>query len=87
MIPFLISAIDILSRLIILIIIIQVVLTYFMSPFHPIRQWLDRIVEPLLRPIRRIIPSVGMIDFSPLILILLVQIVNMILRNLLGFLY
>ncbi len=83
MILFLISAIDVLSRLIILLIIIHVVLTYFMSPFHPVRQWIDRIIEPLLGPIRRIIPSVGMIDFSPLVLILLIQIVDIILRNLL----
>lgn len=83
MILFFISAIDIISRIIILLIIIHVVLTYFVSPFHPFRQWIDRIVEPLLSPIRRIIPSVGMIDFSPLVLILLVQIVTMLVKNLL----
>lgn len=83
MILWLISTIDIISRIIILLIIIHVVLTYFVSPFHPIRQWIDRIVEPILSPIRRIIPSVGMIDFSPLVLILLVQIVTMFIKNLL----
>jgi len=82
-IVFLISAIDILARIIILLLIVHVVLTYFMSPFHPIRQRIDRIIEPMLNPIRRVIPTVGMIDFSPLILILLVQIVSIFLKRLL----
>ena len=74
----------ILSRLIqllILVVIVQAVLTFFMSPYHPVRQFFDRIVEPLLKPIRRVIPPVGMFDFSPLILIVLLQLLNMIVRN------
>jgi YggT family protein len=54
-----------------------------MSPFHPVRQRFDRVIEPLLNPIRRVIPTVGMIDFSPLILILLVQVVSLIIKNVL----
>jgi YggT family protein len=53
-----------------------------MSPYHPVRQAIDRIIEPMLAPIRKIIPPVGMFDFSPLILIVLLQIVEMILTNL-----
>lgn len=79
-IVFLINVIDILTRLIILFLFIHVILSYFMSPFHPIRQWVNRIVEPLLTPIRRVIPSVGMIDFSPLVLIILVQVLGLILK-------
>lgn len=81
MVLFLISAVDIIARLIILLLIIHVVLTYFMSPFHPVRQRIDRIIEPMLNPIRRVIPAVGMIDFSPLILILLVQVINLIIKR------
>ncbi len=33
--------------------------------------FLIRVTEPLLRPLRRIIPNMGMIDLSPLVLILL----------------
>lgn len=83
MIIYLISAVDIITRLFILLLIIHVVLTYIMSPFHPVRQRFDRIIEPLLNPIRRVIPTVGMIDFSPLILILLVQVVSLIIKNVL----
>ena len=35
--------------------------------------FLYRVTEPALRPIRRILPDLGGIDISPLILILLVQ--------------
>jgi YggT family protein len=33
---------------------------------------LDRITEPLYRPIRRILPDFGGIDFSPLVVLLLI---------------
>jgi YggT family protein len=71
-------------RLFSILIIIHVVLSYFMSPFHPIRQTIDRIVEPMLAPIRRVIPPVGGIDFSPIVLLLLVQLVGTVLVNLLN---
>ena len=38
---------------------------------------LDRLTFPLLRPIRRLLPRVGGIDFSPIILLLVVWLVQM----------
>jgi YggT family protein len=66
-----------------LLIIVHVVLTYVMSPYHPIRQFIDSLVEPLLAPIRRLMPRTGMFDFSPLVLMILVQLVSSVLVNLL----
>ncbi|MBN2046213.1 MAG: YggT family protein [Anaerolineaceae bacterium] len=74
-----VSLILILTRLLTLLVIVDVMLSYFLSPYHPIRETLDRIVQPMLDPIRKIIPSIQMIDFSPVILILLIQLVQMIL--------
>jgi YggT family protein len=54
-----------------------------MDPYHPIRRGLDRIVEPMLSPIRRVVPLVGMLDFSPLVLIILIQILGGLLIRLL----
>ena len=71
-------------RLLSILIIVHVVLSYFMSPFHPIRQAIDRIVEPMLAPIRQLIPPVGGIDFSPIVLLLLVQLIGTILVNLIN---
>jgi YggT family protein len=70
-------------QLCILVIIIQAALSYFMSPFDTIRRMVDRIVDPVLSPIRRIISPVGIFDFSPIILIILLQFLDMILRSLL----
>jgi YggT family protein len=43
---------------------------------------LDRIVEPMMAPIRRIVPPLGMVDFSPLILLILIQVITTVLANL-----
>jgi YggT family protein len=42
----------------------------------------NALLEPLLRPIRRIMPNTGAIDFSPLVLIVGLEIIRIILRNL-----
>jgi YggT family protein len=74
-----------LQQILVLLIVVSVILSYFMDPYHPIRRTLDRIIEPMLAPIRRVVPLVGMIDFSPLILIVLVQLIgNLLIRLLLS---
>jgi YggT family protein len=40
---------------------------------------LDRITAPLYRPIRRILPDFGGIDFSPLVLLILIQVIKKLL--------
>ena len=42
---------------------------------------LDRLTAPLYRPIRRIMPDFGGIDFSPLVLLILIQVLRMLLRG------
>ena len=59
------------------VVIASVLLSYFVDPYNPIRQALDRIVNPFLAPIRRMMPtSMGGLDFSPMILILLVWLLS-----------
>lgn len=76
MISILISIVNIIEWILILLVFVSVVLSYFMDPYHPVRRGVDRIVEPMLSPIRRIVPLVGMLDFSPLILIILIQLLS-----------
>jgi len=64
-------------------VIINAVLSYFLSPYHPLKMTLDRFVDPMLAPIRRIMPKTGMIDFSPLVLIILLQLIEFILTQIL----
>jgi YggT family protein len=75
MVDILIPAISYFSQLLVLIVLAHVILSYFMDPYHPVRATVDRLVAPLLEPIRRVIPAIGMLDFSPVILIILVQLI------------
>ena len=83
MIDILITLINVLQQLLVLLVIISVILSYFMDPYHPVRRAIDAIVGPMLSPIRRVVPLVGMLDFSPLVLIILIQVVGNLLIRLL----
>lgn len=83
MLGYLFQLINILSTLISLLLIAYVILSYFMDPYHPVRSTINQIVNPILDPIRRVLPQTGMIDFSPLVAIILVQIIEFILERVL----
>jgi YggT family protein len=72
----LIQLISILVDLITWLIIINVILSYFVSPYHPIREAVNRIVEPMLMPIRRYVPPIGGLDFSSFFLIIIIQLIG-----------
>ncbi len=80
----LITIISIGSRVIIFLVLIQVLLSYFMAPYHPLRQTIDNILEPIYAPIRKYLPQTGMFDFSPIILIIAVQLLAWLLIRLLS---
>ncbi|WP_443026401.1 YggT family protein [Sphingomonas sp. FARSPH] len=43
---------------------------------------LDRLTEPMYRPIRRVLPNMGGLDLSPMVVLVLIAIGDIILRNL-----
>jgi len=58
------------------IIFLRAILSWFaISPYNPIVVFLDRITEPILAPLRRVIPRIGMIDITPMVAILLLIII------------
>jgi YggT family protein len=70
------------------IIIIQVVLSWLFvfnilnTSSHGVRTFalaLERLTAPIYRPIRALLPDFGGIDFSPLVLLILIQILDMLL--------
>ena len=63
--------------------LVYVILSYFMDPYHPVRRFVDRLVEPMLSPIRRVVPLIGMFDFSPFIFLILVQFIQRVLIQIL----
>ncbi|PKO35211.1 MAG: YggT family protein [Betaproteobacteria bacterium HGW-Betaproteobacteria-7] len=59
-------------------IILQAVLSWI-NPYSPVAPLVNQLVRPLLDPIRRFVPTISGIDLSPLVAILLLQVVLMFL--------
>ena len=58
--------------------LVQAVLSW-VSPYSPLSQPVAQLTRPFLRPIQRVVPTVGAIDLSPLIAIVLAQLLLMFL--------
>ncbi|HEY8433828.1 MAG TPA: YggT family protein [Sphingomicrobium sp.] len=81
---------DLLLNVLFWIIIIQVALSWLLAfnvlntGSNGVRTFavaLDRITAPLYRPLRRILPDFGGLDFSPLIILLLIQVIEKLLAG------
>ena len=76
----LINIIDLYS----LIVLGAVILSWVHLPSgNPVVQFVNRLTEPLLQPIRRALPSMGGLDFSPVVLLVGLQIVKRFLSSVL----
>jgi YggT family protein len=76
----LIYFIDLLFTLLNLAILVRVLLSWVrVSPYHPAIEFLYRVTEPILAPLREVIPRIGMMDISPIIAMLLLQIIQQVL--------
>jgi YggT family protein len=58
--------------------IVYAVMSWVQTGGSPLFHVIERLCEPLLRPIRRIVPLVGGIDLSPLVLLVLLQVASMV---------
>jgi YggT family protein len=73
---FLFSLIRYLCEVFTLVIIARVILSWFSpSPTNRLAIILYQVTEPFLAPLRRIIPRVGMFDFTPLVAIVLLRLI------------
>jgi len=52
--------------------------------YNPISQFLVKVTNPLLAPLRRVIPSLGGLDVASLVLMLVLQIVELLIVGLIG---
>jgi YggT family protein len=59
-------------------VIIQVVFSW-LNPYTPVAPVLDALTRPFLRPLRRLIPPIGSFDLTPLVLVVLAQVVLIVL--------
>lgn len=90
MLTALFDILDFLLNVLVWIIIIQVILSWLFA-FNVLNtssaglrafvNALERLTAPLYRPIRAVLPDFGGIDFSPLVLLLLIKVVQMLLNG------
>lgn len=64
------------------IIIIHAVLIMLLSPFHPYVQMLGQAADPVLKPFRRLPLTIGTIDFTPLVAVIVLSVIKNILLRL-----
>lgn len=83
--------VDYLISVIVMLVIVQFVMSLLIS-FNVVNMhnnfvaaiWraVNALLEPLLAPVRRLMPNTGAIDFSPMVLIVLLTILQIVLKNL-----
>ncbi|MFQ6057618.1 MAG: YggT family protein [Anaerolineae bacterium] len=80
----LIYFINLLFDILSLAIIARALLSWFrINPYHPAVTLLNQITEPILAPLRRYIPPIGMIDITPIVALILLQLIRRLLITLL----
>ncbi len=77
-----------LGNVLTLLLIVRAVLSFFppagrSSPLFELDRLLHRVTEPVLQPVRRLMPDTGAIDFSPLVALVVIWLALLVLRNLL----
>jgi len=72
-------------QLLTLLIVVRAILSWIptMDYGHPIIRFVMRITDPVLEPVRRILPPLGGLDLSPIVAILLLQLVGQLLTRVL----
>ncbi|MCL6741384.1 YggT family protein [Sphingomonas sp. RB56-2] len=76
-----------LLRLLSILVIVQVIVSWLVAfnvvnlhqPFvRALYTGMERVTEPVYRPIRKVLPDFGGLDFSPIVLLLLIQVISML---------
>lgn len=78
----LLNFIDLLFQALSFAIIARALLSWFnLGPSHPLVRILYDLTEPILAPLRRVIPMIGMIDITPIVAIILLQVIQSLLLS------
>ena len=78
---FLFSFLGLLCEVLTMAIFIRAILSWFSpSTTNMLVNILYQVTEPILAPLRRIVPRIGMLDLTPLVAIILLQVISYLLR-------
>jgi YggT family protein len=77
---FLIQFINLLGTILYVAMLARVIMSWInVSPTNPFYVVIMQITEPIVAPIRRVLPRVGMLDFSPMVAIILIGLIQRVL--------
>jgi YggT family protein len=80
----LVLLIEMVFKLIYFVLVIRIILSWVNpDPYNQIVQFIYKITEPILAPFRRIIPPIGMIDISPIVVFIALAFVERLLTGIL----
>ena len=69
--------INLLFQLLTVLILVRAVLSWVqLDPYHPLVRTLRQITDPLLVPIQRIVPPISGIDISPIVALILIEVLR-----------
>lgn len=78
----LIDVLALILQLLLFAIFARAICSWFpINPNGPIVRALDAITEPILEPLRRVVPRLGMIDITPMIAILILIVLSNVLQS------
>ena len=74
--------VDILGTVLWIALLARVILTWVtLSPTNPLVVIVYQVTEPILGPIRRVLPRMGMLDLSPMVALILISVIkNLLMR-------
>jgi YggT family protein len=73
----LLTLINLLYYTVLVLILARVVLSFTsFSPYHPVSQFIYQTTEPLLAPVRNLLPQMGGFDFSPIVVLIAAQLLR-----------
>jgi YggT family protein len=82
---FIVQFVQVLFQVLILAIVGRALISWFpINPDNPLIRILDDITEPILAPMRRVVPRLGMFDITPIVAIFVLMILENILVSGLG---
>jgi YggT family protein len=77
---FIFDTLSLIITLLTVMLIIQAVLSWIQPQSH-VQYFLHQLSDPLLRPIRNFMPLIGGIDVSPLVALLILQVLSMVIHS------
>ncbi|WP_028989672.1 YggT family protein [Thermithiobacillus tepidarius DSM 3134] len=78
------TVVDVLFTIFFYLVLVRALLSWVNpDPYNPVVRFIVRATEPVMAPARRIIPPISGFDLSPIVVLLLIQVVKNLLVNLL----